>query len=116
MNTATAGRTLTQHRKVAVSFRDLSLLSVMKAALGALRYMMDNGADEKLLQEVGGMGGALGGRGAGWRVLWGREAAAGGGRGLGAWVEGVCRGCGDENGMGAVGTGSRCTRWGLWES
>jgi hypothetical protein len=103
MNTATPGRTLTQHRKVAVSFRcgrraggqgaaagggrrggrarrpasvalaplshtcilipaplrrprDLALLSVMKAALAALRYMLDNGADEKLLQEVGAWG------------------------------------------------------------
>lgn len=51
MNTATPGRTLTQHRKVAVSFRDLALLNVTKAALAALRYMLDNGADEKLLQE-----------------------------------------------------------------
>jgi len=60
MNTTTPGRTLTQHRKVAVSFRDLALLSVMKAALAALRYMLDNGADEKLLQEVGAGGGGGG--------------------------------------------------------
>ena len=52
MNAPAPGRTLTQHRKAAVSFRDLALLSVFKAALAALQYMLDNGADEKLLHEV----------------------------------------------------------------
>ena len=53
MNTATPGRTLTQHRKVSVSFRDLALLNVFKVAIVALRQLLDNRADDKLKQEVG---------------------------------------------------------------
>eukprot|EP00879_Flechtneria_rotunda_P016978 GHRR01017774.1.p1 GENE.GHRR01017774.1~~GHRR01017774.1.p1 ORF type:complete len:231 (+),score=40.98 GHRR01017774.1:220-912(+) len=52
MNTATPGRTLTAHRKVAVSFRDLALLNVFKVSLVALRYLLDNRADDKLKEQV----------------------------------------------------------------
>lgn len=41
-----------QHRKVAVSFRDQCLLDVFKVALVALRYLLDNRADEKLKEQV----------------------------------------------------------------
>eukprot|EP00882_Tetradesmus_deserticola_P016315 GHRQ01017417.1.p1 GENE.GHRQ01017417.1~~GHRQ01017417.1.p1 ORF type:complete len:285 (+),score=122.06 GHRQ01017417.1:116-856(+) len=51
VNTATPGRTLTAHRKIAVSFRDLCLLSVFKAALVALRQLLDNRADAKLKEQ-----------------------------------------------------------------
>jgi hypothetical protein len=42
-----------QHRKIAVSFRDLCLLSVFKVALVALRQLLDNRADTKLKEQVG---------------------------------------------------------------
>jgi hypothetical protein len=41
-----------QHRKIAVSFRDLCLLSVFKVALVALRQLLDNRADAKLKEQV----------------------------------------------------------------
>jgi hypothetical protein len=44
MNTPTPGRTLTQHRKAAVSFRDLSLLKVFAASLASLRALRDGPA------------------------------------------------------------------------
>lgn len=46
-----------QHRKIAVSFRDLSLLSVFKVALVALRQLLDNRADAKLKEQVCILGG-----------------------------------------------------------
>ncbi|WIA44165.1 hypothetical protein OEZ86_010498 [Tetradesmus obliquus] len=51
INTATPGRTLTAHRKIAVSFRDLSLLSVFKVALVALRQLLDNRAEPRLKEQ-----------------------------------------------------------------
>ncbi|KAF8061166.1 XPO7 [Scenedesmus sp. PABB004] len=57
MNTPTPGRTLTAHRKIAVSFRDLSLLNVFKASLVALRVLLDGKADDKLKEQ--GLGLAL---------------------------------------------------------
>jgi hypothetical protein len=44
MNAPTPGRTLTQHRKAAVSFRDLSLLKVFAASLSSLRALRDGPA------------------------------------------------------------------------
>lgn len=61
MNTATQGRTLTQHRKVSVSFRDLALLNIFKMSLVSLRMMLNNAAvDDKLREEVRGPGGHAG--------------------------------------------------------
>lgn len=48
MNQATPGRTLTQHRKIAISFRDLQLFKIFQMSLLALRQMLTSGADEKL--------------------------------------------------------------------
>lgn len=53
MNTPTAGRTLTQHRKIAVHFRDAALLKTFTTALAALQQLHAKGADAKLKQEVG---------------------------------------------------------------
>lgn len=52
MNTPTPGRTLTQHRKVAVNFRDSLLLRVFQLSLSALQDMAAKGADAKL-KELG---------------------------------------------------------------
>lgn len=52
MNTATPGRTLTQHRKIAVSFRDLALLKVFQVSLLALKHLLETGADDKLKEQV----------------------------------------------------------------
>ncbi len=41
-----------QHRKIAVSFRDLSLFKVFQVALVALRQMLDSNADTKLKEQV----------------------------------------------------------------
>ncbi|MEW5298899.1 MAG: hypothetical protein WDW36_001972 [Sanguina aurantia] len=51
MNTPTAGRTLTQHRKIAVHFRDAALLKTFTTALAALKQLHTSGADAKLKQE-----------------------------------------------------------------
>jgi hypothetical protein len=51
MNSPTAGRTLTQHRKVAVNFRDSTLLRIFQASLAALRDMAAKGADMKLKEQ-----------------------------------------------------------------
>eukprot|EP00877_Chromochloris_zofingiensis_P005215 jgi/Chrzof1/14695/Cz09g12110.t1 len=51
MNTATPGRTLTQHRKIAVSFRDLALLKVFQVSLLALKHLLETGADDKLKEQ-----------------------------------------------------------------
>ncbi|KAL6753879.1 armadillo-type protein [Haematococcus lacustris] len=51
MNSPTPGRTLTQHRKAAVNFRDSALLRVFTASLAALRDMAARGADDKLKEQ-----------------------------------------------------------------
>lgn len=51
MNQATPGRTLTQHRKAAVNFRDTALLRAFQASLMALQEMASRRADEKLRSE-----------------------------------------------------------------
>ena len=43
MNSPTVGRSLTQHRKIAVNFRDASLYKVFQLALAALRHLRLNG-------------------------------------------------------------------------
>ena len=57
MNSPTVGRSLTQHRKIAVNFRDASLYKVFQLALAALRHLHGTAADEKLKEQVGGAGG-----------------------------------------------------------
>lgn len=52
MNSPTPGRTLTQHRKAAVSFRDGALLRVFTLSLSALAEMAQKGADNKLKEQV----------------------------------------------------------------
>jgi hypothetical protein len=83
MNSPTVGRSLTQHRKIAVNFRDASLYKVFQLALAALRHLHGTAADEKLKEQVGGWV-------AGW--LW-----------VGGWVDGRAGGCGRA--------GGRATRW-----
>ncbi|KAI3436525.1 hypothetical protein D9Q98_005942 [Chlorella vulgaris] len=52
MNSPTAGRSLTQHRKTAVNFRDQSLYKVFQLALTALRHLHGTAADEKLKEQA----------------------------------------------------------------
>lgn len=53
MNSPTAGRTLTQHRKVAVSFRDHSLYEAFRLSLTALRHLQEgSGASDKLREQA----------------------------------------------------------------
>jgi hypothetical protein len=52
MNSPTAGRTLTQHRKIAVSFRDQSLFKIFQLSLVALKQLSDTTADIKLREQV----------------------------------------------------------------
>lgn len=52
MNQATPGRTLTQHRKIAVSFRDLSLFKVFQLSLVALKQLLEQRADDKLKEQA----------------------------------------------------------------
>lgn len=54
MNSPTPGRTLTQHRKVAVSFRDQSLYQAFQLALSALHHLHSAGAgaDGKLREQA----------------------------------------------------------------
>ncbi len=52
MNTPTPGRTLTQHRKVAVNFRDSALLRIFQLSLTSLSEMAAKGADTRL-KELG---------------------------------------------------------------
>jgi hypothetical protein len=42
-----------QQRRVSTNFRDNALLNVFKTALIALRYLLDNRADDKLKDQVG---------------------------------------------------------------
>jgi hypothetical protein len=42
-----------QQRRVATNFRDNALLNVFKVAMVALRYLLDNRADDKLKEQVG---------------------------------------------------------------
>ncbi|GFR52397.1 hypothetical protein Agub_g14907, partial [Astrephomene gubernaculifera] len=51
MNQATPGRTLTQHRKAAVNFRDTALLRAFQVSLIALNEMATRQADDKLKGE-----------------------------------------------------------------
>ena len=53
MNQPTPGRTLTQHRKIAVAFRDQSLLKTFQMSLSALKQLQGAGmADVKLKEQV----------------------------------------------------------------
>ena len=52
-NQPTPGRTMTQHRKLAVAFRDHSLFSVLNVALLALRQLQASAsADVKLREQA----------------------------------------------------------------
>ena len=53
-NQPTAGRTMTQHRKLAVAFRDAGLLKVFQIAIAALQLLQGNAAaaDDKLREQV----------------------------------------------------------------
>ena len=51
MNQPTPGRTLTQHRKIAVAFRDQSLLKTFALSLSALKQLQ-NTSDLKLKEQV----------------------------------------------------------------
>jgi exportin-7 len=53
-NQPTPGKTLTQHRKLSVAFRDTALLKVFQLSLVALKHLQTNPmADEKLKEQVG---------------------------------------------------------------
>ena len=53
MNQPTPGRTLTQHRKIAVAFRDQSLLKTFQMSLTGLKQLQNSvGADTKLKEQV----------------------------------------------------------------
>lgn len=53
MNSPTPGRTLTQHRKIAVNFRDHALFKAYQLALAALRHLHQNaGAEGKLKEQA----------------------------------------------------------------
>ena len=53
MNQPTPGRTLTQHRKIAVAFRDQSLLKTFQLSLTALKQLQaTSSADIKLKEQV----------------------------------------------------------------
>ena len=56
-NQPTAGRTMTQHRKLAVAFRDGGLLKVFQIAVAALQLLQGTaaGADDKLREQVGAL-------------------------------------------------------------
>jgi hypothetical protein len=53
-NQPTAGRTMTQHRKLAVAFRDGGLLKVFQIAVGAMQLLQGNAAaaDDKLREQA----------------------------------------------------------------
>ena len=51
MNQPTPGRTLTQHRKIAVAFRDQSLLKTFQLSLTALKQLQGMSAAETKLKE-----------------------------------------------------------------
>lgn len=52
-NQPTSGRTMTLHRKLAVAFRDASLLKVFQIAIAAMQQLQGNAsADEKLREQV----------------------------------------------------------------
>ena len=48
---------MTQHRKLAVAFRDAGLLKVFQIAIAALQLLQSNaaGADDKLREQVGAL-------------------------------------------------------------
>lgn len=53
MNQPTSGRTLTQHRKIAVAFRDQALLKTFQLAQTAMKQLhRSNAADNKLKEQV----------------------------------------------------------------
>ena len=98
MNSPTVGRSLTQHRKIAVNFRDASLYMVFQLALAALRHLHGTAADEKLKEQVGGWLGGCGWVG-GWTggrvVAGGRAGDAVGWSGLSGLVKTSGRGLPD---------------------
>lgn len=51
MNQPTPGRTMTQHRKIAVAFRDQSLLKTFQLSLTALKQLQGTSAVETKLKE-----------------------------------------------------------------
>lgn len=52
-NQPTPGRTMTQHRKLAVAFRDAALFKVFQTAITSLRLLQSNPtAEEKLREQV----------------------------------------------------------------
>ena len=51
MNQPTPGRTMTQHRKIAVAFRDQSLLKTFQLSLTALKQLQGTSAAETKLKE-----------------------------------------------------------------
>ena len=51
-NQPTAGRTMTQHRKLAVAFRDAGLLKVFQIAVAALQLLASNAAADDKLREL----------------------------------------------------------------
>lgn len=54
MNQPTQGRTVTQHRKLAVAFRDNALLKVFQLAIGSLRTLAPPAhCSSKLQEQVG---------------------------------------------------------------
>ena len=55
-NQPTPGRTLTQHRKLAVAFRDAALFKVFQLSLAALRQLHANGRTATS-EKVAGTGG-----------------------------------------------------------
>ena len=52
MNQPTPGKTLTQHRKIAVAFRDQSLLTTFQISLTALKQLQITPAETKLKEQV----------------------------------------------------------------
>lgn len=52
-NQPTPGRTMTQHRKPAVAFRDTALFKVFQTAIASLQLLQSNtAAEEKLREQV----------------------------------------------------------------
>ena len=52
MNQPIPGRSLTQHRKCAVNFRDLGLLSIFQTSLSSTKEFMNSSNDDKLMEQA----------------------------------------------------------------
>lgn len=52
LNQPNPGRSLTQHRKTAVSFRDLALSEIFKIALTSLRQLMEQGGEDRVRDQA----------------------------------------------------------------